>query len=87
MTALARQIADRIHALQFADISPEALDWTASAFVDTVGVTLAGIQDEGPRTLLQVPGVAAADGPALIHGTNRRTSILDAALVNGTRLR
>ena len=84
MTALARQIADRIHALQFADISPEALDWTASAFVDTVGVTLAGIQDEGPQTLLRVPGVAAADGPSLIHGTNRRTSILDAALVNGT---
>jgi 2-methylcitrate dehydratase PrpD len=84
MTTLARQIADRIHALQFADISPEALDWTASAFVDTVGCTLAGIQDEGPQTLMRVPGVAAADGPSLIHGTSRRTSILDAALVNGT---
>jgi 2-methylcitrate dehydratase PrpD len=84
METLARQIAERIHALQFGDISREALDWTASAFADTVGVTLAGIQDEGPKTLLRVPGIAAAPGPALIHGTNRRTSVLDAALVNGT---
>ncbi len=33
--------------------------------------------------MLRVPGVAAANGPALIHGTNRRTSVLDASLVNG----
>ena len=80
---LAMRIAERIHRLRYEDISPAALDWTASAFVDTVGVTLAGIQDEGPRLLLRVPGVAAAPGPALIHGTNRRASVLDAALVNG----
>jgi len=30
-----------------------------------------------------VPGVAAAPGPALILSTNRRTTVLDAALVNG----
>jgi 2-methylcitrate dehydratase PrpD len=80
---LATQIADRIHALRYEDITPEALHWTASAFVDTVGVTLAGIQEDGPRILLRVPGVAAAPGPALILGTGRRTSVLDAALVNG----
>jgi 2-methylcitrate dehydratase PrpD len=83
MTALATQIAERIHALRYEDISPAALDWTASAFVDTVGCTLAGIVEEGPQILLRVPGVAAAPGPALIHGTERRTSVLDAALVNG----
>jgi 2-methylcitrate dehydratase PrpD len=80
---LATQIAERIHALRYEDITPDALDWTSSAFVDTVGVTLAGIADEGPRTLLRVPGVAAAPGPALVLGTNLRTSVLDAALVNG----
>ncbi|HVY15570.1 MAG TPA: MmgE/PrpD family protein [Rhodopila sp.] len=84
MNTLAHQIAERIHAPTFADLPHEVLDWTASAFVDTIGVTLAGIQDEGPRTLLRVPGIAAAPGPALIHGTDRRTSVLDAALVNGT---
>jgi 2-methylcitrate dehydratase PrpD len=81
---LATQIARRIHAVQYDDITTPARDWTASAFVDTVGVTLAGIREEGPRILLRVPGVAAAPGPALILGTDQRTSVLDAALVNGT---
>jgi 2-methylcitrate dehydratase PrpD len=83
MNTLAHQIAQRIHALQFEDLTSEALQWTASAFVDTVGVTLAGIREEGPQILLRIPGIAAAAGPALIFGTGRRTSVLDAALVNG----
>src|ERR1700761_2186884 len=83
MSTLAEHIAQRIHALRYEDITPAALDWTASAFVDTVGVTLAGIREDGPQILLRVPGIAAAPGPALILGTNRRTSVLDAALVNG----
>ncbi len=81
---LAHQIAERIHALRYEVITPDAHAWTASAFVDTVGCTLAGIQQDGPQILLRVPGIATAPGPALIHGTNRRTSVLDAALVNGT---
>ncbi len=84
MTTLATQIAERIHALRYEDITPDAHDWTASAFVDTVGCILAGINDDGPQILLKVPGVASAPGPALIIGTSRRTSVLDAALVNGT---
>lgn len=83
MTTLATQIAERIHALRFEDISSAALDWTASAFVDTVGVTLAGIVEQAPGILMRVPGIAAAKGPSLILGTSRRTSALDAALVNG----
>jgi 2-methylcitrate dehydratase PrpD len=83
MTTLATQIAERIHALRFEDIPQAALHWTASAFVDTVGVTLAGIKEAGPQILLRVPGIAAAPGPALIFGTACRTSVLDAALVNG----
>lgn len=84
MATLAMQIAERIHALRYEDITPEAQAWTASAFVDTVACTLAGIQEEGPQILMRIPGVADAAGPALIHGTRRRTSVLDAALVNGT---
>src|ERR1700692_4038752 len=83
MTTLATQIAERIHALRYEDIPREALDWTPRAFGDPVGGTLAGIGEEGPRILLRVPGIAAAPGPALILGTDRRTSVLDAALVNG----
>jgi 2-methylcitrate dehydratase PrpD len=81
---LARQIADRIHALRFQDITPTALEWTRHAFIDTVGCSLAGMADDGPNIVLRVPGVAEAPGPALIYATNRRTSVLDATLVNGT---
>lgn len=81
---LATQIAQRIHALSYEDITPAAHEWTASAFLDTVGCALAGINEYGPQALLRVPGVADAQGPSLIWGTARRTGVLDAALVNGT---
>jgi len=80
---LAAQIADRIHALRFEDITATALAWTGMAFVDTVGVTLAGIKEEGPRILLRLPGVGGP-GPCLVLGTGKRTGPLDATLINGT---
>jgi 2-methylcitrate dehydratase PrpD len=81
---LARQIADRVHALRFEEISPPALEWTRHAFIDTVGCTLAGMAEEAPRILQQVPGIAETPGPALIYATQQRSSVLDATLVNGT---
>jgi len=80
---LARQIADRIHALRFEDITARTLDWMRSAFVDTVGVTLAGMAEDGPRILLRVAGVATSPGASLVFASATRTSALDAALVNG----
>jgi 2-methylcitrate dehydratase PrpD len=84
MTTLAHQIAERIHRLRYEDLTPAALEWTRAAFIDTVGVTLAGMVEDGPRILMRVPGIAAAPGPSLIFATDTRTSPLDAALVNGT---
>ena len=81
---IAHEIANRIHALRFEDISPAALEWTRHAFTDTIGCALAGMMDQGPRILMSVPGVAESPGPSLIYATNTRTSVLDAALVNGT---
>ena len=81
--SLALSIAERIHRLRYEDITPAALDWTRSAFIDTVGVTLAGTLEDGPRILMKVPGIATSPGPSLIFATDRRTSPLDAALVNG----
>jgi 2-methylcitrate dehydratase PrpD len=81
---LAHQLAERIHALRYEDISPVALEWTRHAFIDTIGCALAGMAEEAPRIILRIPGVAQAPGPALIWATNTRTSALDATLVNGT---
>ena len=49
--SLALQIAERIHRLRYEDLTPTALEWTRAAFIDTVGVTLAGIVEDGPRIL------------------------------------
>ncbi len=81
---LAHQIAERIHALRYEDISPTALEWTRHAFIDTIGCAIAGMAEEAPHIILRVPGVAQAPGPALIWASNTRTSALDATLVNGT---
>jgi len=84
VTTLAESIAERIHRLRHEDLTPASLEWTRAAFIDTIGVALAGIVEDGPRILMTVPGVATSQGPSLIYATATRTSVLDAALVNGT---
>jgi len=81
---IAIRLAERIISITAADITAEAMDWSTIAVLDTIGVSLAGASEPCVKLLLDVPGVATAPGPALILGTARRTSMLDAALVNGT---
>jgi 2-methylcitrate dehydratase PrpD len=80
---LAHQIAERIHALRYEDITPISREWTRHAFIDTIGCALAGMAEEAPNIVLRIPGVAQGPGPALIWATNTRTSAMDATLVNG----
>jgi 2-methylcitrate dehydratase PrpD len=78
------QLARRIHAFGRADVTGKALSAARTAIIDTLGVTLAGSAEPCVRILLETPGVADAPGTASIFGTNRKTSALDASLVNGT---
>ncbi|HEY0337768.1 MAG TPA: MmgE/PrpD family protein, partial [Burkholderiales bacterium] len=80
---LARELAERISALRYDNLSDEAIHWGKVALLDTVGVTLAGSMEDAPRMLDDVVG-AQSGGPSLVFGTRRRVSALDAALVNGT---
>ena len=80
---LARELADRIHRIEYAHLPPTVLDWTRAAFVDTIAVTLAGMNTDTAQIPLRVAGIAGAPGPCLIFGTDRRTSALDASFVNG----
>lgn len=82
--SLARQLAERITALRYEDLPPEAVYWSRIAVMDTVGVMLAGAIEAAPRIVEEVLGLHAGSGPSLIFGTSRRVSQLDAALVNGT---
>jgi 2-methylcitrate dehydratase PrpD len=80
---LARELAERIAATQYDDLSDDALYWGRIALLDTIGVTLAGAREDAPRLLDQVLG-SPHGGPSLIFGSARRASPLDAAHVNGT---
>lgn len=82
--AIADRLADKIHAFTLEQVTPKALAVARRAITDTIGVTFAGIPEPCTQALLAVPGVATSPGSSLILGTDRRTSALDAALVNGT---
>ena len=77
----ALELAQRITALRYEDLPPEAVHWAKVGILDTVGVTLAGSTD--PSATI-VAGVLSSGGPSLVLGTAKRTGALDAALVNGT---
>lgn len=81
--SIARQLAERISALRYEDLPPEAIYWSRIALLDTVGVTLAGAVEQAPHILEDVLELQGGSS-SLIFGGTRRVSCLDAALVNGT---
>ena len=81
---LARQLAERIHAFQPENLSAAALEWSNHAFIDTIACSLAGMAEDAPHIVMGIPGIADASGPATIWATDRKTSVLDATLINGT---
>lgn len=80
---LAGELAARIAALRYEDLSPQAIHWNRIAVLDTVGVTLAGAAEEAPLIVEEVLGLQSGNGPSLLFGSDRRSGPLDAALVNG----
>jgi len=80
---LARYFAERITALRYEDLPPEAVYWSKVAVMDTLGVMLAGSCEEAPHLLEDVLDLNGA-GDCLLVGGARRASPLDAALINGT---
>ena len=83
MPTIAERLAENIHAVRYDELPAEAVHWATVGIIDTVAVTLAGAPEDCTRIALQTPGVADAAGPALIYGHGRRTSVLDAVLING----
>ena len=79
---IAGQLAARIAALRFDDLPELAVEQAKIAILDTVGVTLAGSQEDCAR--IAEAAIEPAPGPCLIYGHDRRVASLDAALINGT---
>ncbi len=83
-TPLALLLARNISGFTGAQITPKALSVARAAIIDTIGVTLAGSAEPCTKILLDTPGIGDAPGGATVLGTDRKTSALDAALINGT---
>lgn len=77
------RLAEKICAFREEDLTAKALREARTAIIDTIACTLSGLPEDCVQILLRTPGVAEAPGGSLIFGTDRRTSALDAALING----
>ena len=81
--SVAIQLAERIAAIRFEHLPPEAIHWAKVGILDTVGVTLAGSGEDAARRAAAALGMGAASGPSLVFGTTKRVDPLSAALLNG----
>jgi len=81
---LLQNLAQRVHAFEKRQLTQLAIAQARACILDAIGVTLAGYPEPCTQILLKTPGVATALGLALIFGSARHTSVLDAALINGT---
>ena len=81
---LLEQIAEKIVAIRYEGLPAEAVHWAKAAILDTVGVTLAGANEDCTRIVEKTLAVGGGNGACLIFGSDRRIGPLDAALVNGT---
>ena len=79
---LARKLAARIVGTEYDQFSTLALRYAKSAFIDTIGVGIAGSAESAARIAGQVLGPTTG-GLSLIWGRNCRTGSLDSAFING----
>jgi 2-methylcitrate dehydratase PrpD len=80
----ALRLAEKICGITADNVTELARKRARHSIIDTVAVTLAGIPEACTQILLKIGGIAQGPGDALIFGTDRRTSALDATFVNGT---
>jgi 2-methylcitrate dehydratase PrpD len=81
---IATTIAERICAMHYQDLPADAVHWAKVAIIDTFACALAGANEPATRIAEKVAAAYGGAGPALLWGSNRRASALDAAIVNGT---
>ncbi|MET4387951.1 hypothetical protein ABIB73_003708 [Bradyrhizobium sp. F1.4.3] len=80
----AEGLAEQISAHNAQHWDARAVGRTKAAVIHAFGQALSGASTAVPKALLTTHGVAMAGGPSLIFGTQRRTSAVDAALINAT---
>jgi 2-methylcitrate dehydratase PrpD len=81
---LAQDLATRIADMDHGDLPVEAIRWAKIAILDTVGVAMAGANEDCVTILEKVTATDAGGGPCQLFGQTGRRGALDAALINGT---
>jgi 2-methylcitrate dehydratase PrpD len=79
-----RQVADFIARTKYEDLPPEVIQKTKELILDQLGVALASSTLPWNRKVLDYVKAMGVNGASRVIGTNDRTSIEYAALVNGT---
>jgi 2-methylcitrate dehydratase PrpD len=82
--SISEDLASRIVAFRYQNLPEAAIRAAKAAILDTIGVTLAGAADTSTKIVEHVLGVGSGTGTSLVFGSHRRTTSLDAALINGT---
>jgi 2-methylcitrate dehydratase PrpD len=83
-TSATQRVVDFICDTQAGEIPAEAREMGRRALLDTIGVTLAGVNEESARISRELLDVEGGNGLATVLGTSLRTSLAGAALTNGT---
>ena len=81
---LTEKIARYVVELQYEQLPPEALAVAKTAFVDCIGVTLAGSREKSATICGQIARQEGATAEASVYGQGFKSSALQAAFVNGT---
>lgn len=84
VSATTSSLAERISTYDPQPRDAKALGRARAAIITAFGRTLSGAPAAVTKALLATPGVAVSGGCSLVFGTERRTSAVDAALINAT---
>src|SRR5665648_45394 len=81
---ITRDLADYICSIKYSDFSREVIDRSKEAFLDWIGVTIAGTGEEIGEKIVNYANSQNRNGEASIIGTSVKATVSDAALAMGT---
>ena len=81
---ITKRLADFIVMTTYEDVPKEALELAKRSFLDTLGITLGGSVEEGPRILSRFVKESDGHPVASLVGQGLKSTARSAALVNGT---
>jgi 2-methylcitrate dehydratase PrpD len=77
-------LSEYIRSLKFSDLPSDVVEGGKLCFLDWLGVTLSGSQEPLTEILLQLAETQGGNPQATMIGKKRKTSLLQAALINGS---